>query len=71
MSHAKIVDHPALYRDMDTQHIINTDLSVVRKHEARVLNMNKETAQAQEIASLRSDLEEIKSLLKSLVGTGK
>lgn len=69
--HARIQDHPTLLRDMSTQHIIQTDLSVVRKHEARALQLRKEQEQQAQINSLKSDMAEIKQLLKQLLNTGK
>lgn len=67
MSYAKIEDNPTLFRDMSNQHIVQTDLSVVRKHEARILHLSKERKQEQEIASIKADINEIKELLKLLL----
>jgi hypothetical protein len=69
--HAKIVDYPSLLRDMDTQHIIQTDTSIVRKHEARVLQLRKEQEQQTQLDNLKTDMAEIKQLLKQLLNTGK
>ena len=55
MPHAKIIDNEGLLRDMETQAILRTDLSVVRKHEARVVEMMKESSREEEIASIKKD----------------
>jgi hypothetical protein len=64
---AKIIDHENLIRDMSTQAILNTDHSIVRKHEKRMLDLQKEQARENEINTIRGDLAEIKKLLSSLV----
>lgn len=65
--HAKIEDHPTLYRDMDNQHIIQTDISVVHKHEARMKGIEEKKALKAEINTIKSDVQEIKKLLQALV----
>ncbi len=64
--YAKIRNNEGLVRDMETQAILNRDLSVVRKHEARVLDLMKEENRTQEIASLKTEMAEIKEMLKGL-----
>lgn len=65
--YAKIVDHEGLVRDMDTQAILLTDLSIPRKHEARVVELMKVEEREEEINSLRRDMTEIKEMLKGLM----
>jgi hypothetical protein len=64
---AKIVDHEHLIRDMSTQAVLNTDTSIVRKHEKRIIELQKEQAREVEINNIKSDLEEIKNLLFTLL----
>lgn len=64
---AKIIDHDYLIRDMSTQAILNTDLSIVRKHEKRILELQKEKAREAEINNIKGDLAEIKDLLSKLL----
>jgi hypothetical protein len=65
--HAKIVDHPTKYRDMESQHIVESDPSIVRKHEMRLKAVEEKMAMKKEIETIKSDMSEIKRLLKSLV----
>ncbi len=67
MTLAKIVDHNNLVRDLSNQAILNTDLSLVRKHEKRVVDLQKEEAREQEINNLKNDINQIKELLKLLL----
>lgn len=64
---ARIIDHDHLVRDMSNQAILNTDLSVVRKHEKRILELQKEKAREDEINTIKGDLAEIKNLLSKLL----
>lgn len=64
---AKIIDHPNLVRDMGNQAILNTDLSVVRKHQKRVQDLAKEQARVDEINSLKNELAELRKMLRALV----
>ena len=63
---AKILDHYGLVRDLDTQAVLNTDVSVVRQHEKRIADLMKESVRETEIQNMKTELNEIKVLLKSL-----
>ena len=65
--YARIKDHPALVRDMHTQHILQTDASLVRKHEARERAMKASRARDAELAEMKKDVAEIKEMLKRLL----
>ena len=63
---AKILDHYGLVRDLDTQAVLNTDVSVVRQHEKRIADLMKESVRETEIQNMKTELGEIRLLLKSL-----
>lgn len=70
--YAKIVDadgtiQPNLVRDMFSKAILNTDTSVVRKHQKRLIDLQKEENRTREIDNLKSELDEIKGLLRDLI----
>lgn len=65
---AKIMDHNNLVRDMGTQAVLNTDLTVVRKHEKRMQDIAKEEARTSEIKNLKNELAELRDMLKALTG---
>ena len=65
--YAKIVDNQNLIRDMYSKAVLTTDLSLVRQHEKRMMDLQKEEARAAEINMLKNDIAEIKELLKSLL----
>jgi hypothetical protein len=64
--YAKIVDHKHLVRDLHSKAILNTDPTVLRKHEKRIIDLQKEEERKNEINIIKSDIAEIKNLLKSL-----
>ena len=67
MTYAKITDKKNLVRDIYSKAILNTDLSVVKKHEQRILSLQKEEVRQQEINTLKAEMLEIKALLQQLV----
>ena len=66
MKTAKILNHPTLVRDMGTQAVLSTDTMLVRKHEKRVSDLQKEETREMDIKQLKTDISEIKMLLRQL-----
>lgn len=65
---ATVKDSPYV-RDMSNQAILNTDRTVIRKHEKMIADLQKEENREKELIELKRDMNEIKSLLKQLVNT--
>jgi wobble nucleotide-excising tRNase len=65
---AKIIDHNDLIRDMHSKAVLQTDLAVVRRHEKRIMELEKEDAREQAIDNLKRELGEIRSMLRELLG---
>jgi hypothetical protein len=63
----KVTDHPNLLKDTDSQAILNTDLSAVKRHQERIAKVKKELQRDADIAELKSDMNEIKTLLRELL----
>lgn len=64
MTHIKVANEDHLYRDGDTGAIINTDRSAFEKYKKSKQKFNRlET----DLDSLKSELSEIKLLLKELL----
>ncbi len=74
----KVKDHPDLYKDSRSDHIVNTNVTEYEQYMARraARKIEKQKAQhnEQDLISMKSDLDnlkgeigEIKSLLKELV----
>ena len=66
-NYVKVKDHEYLVKDTKTGAIFNTDLNIVRQHELRMKQIEKEKARDEEINKIKSDVSEIKQLLQALV----
>jgi len=66
-NYVKVKDHEYLVKDTKTGAILNTDLNIVRQHEIRMKQIEKEKARDEEINRIKSDVSEIKQLLQALV----
>ena len=64
MNHLKVKDNDHLYRDVNTGAIINTDRSSFEKYKKSKLKFQN---MEQELDYVKSEISEIKSLLKQIV----
>ena len=64
MKHIKVKNEDHLYRDTDTGAIINTDRSSFEKYKRSKLKFQ---SMEQELDHLKSEISEIKSLLREIV----
>ena len=75
MKYLKVEGHPGLLRDPNTNSIINTNMSEYQEYLSRRETKNNENQKIQnlesDVANMKGDLDEIKSLLRSLVDGSK
>ena len=71
MTYSKVKDHPGLARNESTDHIVNTNMheyqQYIARREARKAEKEKSLTVEEDLANLKSEMTEIKSLLKELV----
>jgi hypothetical protein len=67
MQLAKIDGHPTLVRDMTSKHIVQTDLTVVRKHSARAAAIAAQQKRDEDIAELKKEVASLKVSIYELV----
>ena len=71
MSYLKVEGHGGLYRDSTTNSIVNRSTSDYNRYMSQKKTKNKETEKVdtmeQDLAHLKNEINEIKSLLKELV----
>ena len=71
MEYLKVEGHNSLVRDPITNSIVNTNMTEYQQYLARREIKNKENEKVQsieqDVANMKDDLNEIKSLLRSLV----
>jgi hypothetical protein len=60
----KVKDHEHLVKDMNTQAVLNTDLTSLEAYRAQ---RNKLRKRDQEIEAMKEDLDQIKTILQHLV----
>lgn len=74
-NYLKVEGHNNLIRDPDTNSIINTNMSEYEQYLARRKTKVEENQKVQnleeELASMKSDIDEIKFLLRSLVNESR
>lgn len=68
MQYLKVKDHEDLVRDPNTSAILNTDNAALRAYKEKKARDAKMNLVLDEYESMKRDVEEIKSLLKQLVG---
>ena len=71
MSYLKVEGHGGLYRDSTTNSIVNRNTSDYNRYMSQKKTKNEETEKVdtmeQDLAHLKNEINEIKSLLKDLV----
>ena len=71
MSYLKVEGHGELYRDSTTNSIVNRNTSDYNRYMSQKKTKNEETEKVdtmeQDLAHLKNEINEIKSLLKDLV----
>jgi len=71
MTYLKVEGYSNLMRDQNTNSIINTNMSEYQEYVSRRNSKSEENRKVQnieeELASMKSDIDEIKNLLRSLV----
>jgi len=63
----KVKENERLIRDGSNLAILNTDRSAISSHEQKMIQLGKLKTQEEEINTLKSDVSEIKDMLKQLM----
>ena len=75
MNYIKVKGHDHLIRDPQTNSIINTNMSEYKEYISQRELRNKENQKVQnieeELTNMKNDIDEIKTLLRSLVNGSK
>lgn len=75
MKYLKVDGHPNLLRDPNTNSIVNNNMSEYQEYVLRREAKNDENQKIQnlesDVANMKGDLDEIKSLLRSLINGSK
>lgn len=63
----KVKDHDNLIKDTYSKAVLNIDPQALTRHETIMMKLQKEKQRDMEIISLRTELEDLKNLLKELL----
>ncbi len=66
----KVQEHEHLIKDISSGAILNVDKSAIVRHEKRIREIEKEKRRDDDLNNLKSELSEIKALLKALIEQG-
>jgi hypothetical protein len=66
MKYARVQD-TTFIRDLNTTAILQTDPLLLRRHETRMRELEKDKVREDTINSLKQDVQELKDLLKQLL----
>lgn len=67
VKYLKVKDEEHLIRDADSKAILNTDLSAVKRHDLRLLQVEREKRRENEINSIKQDITELKDMIRTLL----
>ena len=70
MQLAKVKEHKEYVRDVETNAVLNVDISALEKHKKIMAEMNRDKRVQEQINSLNSDISEIKEMLRALSNRG-
>lgn len=68
MEYVKIKDHDSLIRDLDSKAILHTNMNAVDRYNQQRKIFDTAKKSADEINDLKSDINELKEMFKSLLG---
>jgi len=63
----RVADNDRFVKDSRNFAILNTDRSVLREHERKLEQLNRQKAQEDEINNIKNDVAEIKAMIAQLL----
>lgn len=70
VKYVKVKEHEHLIKDVSSGAILNTDKSAVTRHEKRIREMEKEKRRDDDLNNLKTEISELKALIKALIEKG-
>jgi len=70
MQKAKVKEHKEFIRDLDTNAILNIDVTSIDRHKKIMAEIGREKRVQDQINSLKDDISDIKQMLRELTGRG-
>lgn len=63
----RVADNDRFVKDSRNFAILNTDRSILREHERKLEQLNRQKAQEDEINNIKNDVAEIKAMIAQLL----
>jgi uncharacterized FlaG/YvyC family protein len=67
MKYMKVKDETNLVRDVYSKAILNTDKDILKKHDMKMRQVEKDKRQNEEINSLKDEINELRKLIENML----
>lgn len=67
MQYMKVKDETHLIKDVYSKAVLNTDKDILKKHEMKMRQVEKEKLQQAEINSLKDEINELRKLIDNML----
>lgn len=67
MQYMKVKDETHLVKDVYSKAVLNTDKDILKKHEMKMRQVEKEKLQQAEINSLKDEINELRKLIDNML----
>jgi uncharacterized FlaG/YvyC family protein len=67
MKYMKVKDETNLVRDVHSKAILNTDKDILKKHDMKMRQVEKDKRQNEEINSLKDEINELRKLIENML----
>lgn len=67
MKYLRVKDETHLIKDVYTKAVLNTDKDILKKHEMKMRQVEKEKSQQAEINSLKDEINELRKLIENML----
>lgn len=67
MKYLKVKDETHLVKDVYSKAVLNTDKDILKKHEMKMRQVEKDKSQQAEINSLKEEISELRKLIENML----
>ena len=67
MKYLRVKDETHLIKDVYSKAVLNTDKDILKKHEMKMRQVEKEKSQQAEINSLKDEINELRKLIENML----
>lgn len=67
MKYMKVKDETHLVKDVYSKAVLNTDRDILKKHEMKMRQVEKDKSQQAEINSLKEEIDQLRKLIENML----